>query len=231
MDKQQDTPEYRRHLAVKNEVYAVIHDEMDKRQARFAAGETPVDLVSLMVAAAGQDGITRKMVADNLMNLFLGALDTTTKWIGNILVVLKRHPETLAEVQTDRRLLTQAAEEVMRLETVAQMLLRLVRADGTEFGGQRMRAGDKVYTMLGVANHDSEMFEDAGVLKIHREQKLQLGFGFGMHQCLGVHLARLEAVGFMDVLLDMFPALQIASCDYGESWALWGPRRLHVRLA
>jgi cytochrome P450 len=155
-------------------------------------------------------------------------LDTTTKWMGNVLAVLWRHRNALEAVKAERKLLWPAAEEVMRLETVAQMIMRLVRADGAEFGGRKLRAGEKVYTMLGVANHDPAMFENAGVLDIYREPKLQLGFGFGMHQCLGMHLARQEVVGFFDVLLDKIPELAIVECDYGQSWALWGPRRLVV---
>ena len=68
----------------------------------------------------------------------LGGLDTTKKWLANVIVVLHRHPHVLEEIRADRRLAPQAIEGAMRLETVAQVLLRLVRIDGTEFAGQTL---------------------------------------------------------------------------------------------
>lgn len=231
LEQAKDSPEYARHLEAKAEVYAFLHEEMRKRRERLLSGEQPEDLVSLMVAAEGRDGITHSIAVDNLINLFLGALDTTAKWLGNIVVVLQRHPHALEEVRADRSLLPQAIEEVMRLETVAQVLLRLVKNDGTELASRTLKAKDRVYVLPGVANHDPTIFEDAGMFDIHRKPKPHLEFGFGMHQCLGVNIARMEALTFIGALLDMFPNLEVAGCDYGSSWALWGPLSFRVRLA
>lgn len=230
LEKDKNDPLYRRHSEAKAAVYAFLHEEMRLRRERFAAGEKPDDLVSLMVAAEGRDGITRTNAVDNLMNLFLGALDTTAKWLGNILVVLHRHKLALAEIRADWRLLPQAIEEVMRLESVAQALLRLVKKDGAELAGQTLKAGERVHVLLGVANHDPAIFHDAGTFDIHRTPKLHLGFGFGMHQCLGANIARQEALAFMGAFLDAVPDFEIVGCDYGTSWALWGPLSLQLRL-
>lgn len=119
----------------------------------------------------------------------------------------------------------------MRVHSVAQTVQRKVREPGTELEGQWMKGGDPVFLLLGAANRDGAEFEDPDGFDMHRANKSHLGFGFGFHHCLGVNIARQEARAFVDVLLDSFPHLRVVDVDYGESWALWGPRALHVALA
>jgi cytochrome P450 len=164
-----------------------------------------------------------------LLNFFLGALDTTVKWLGTVVVVLNRYPEILAEVRANQELLPQAMEEAMRLESVAQLLMRLVREDGTPLGRHVLSAGEPIYLALGVANRDPAVFERPEIFDIHRAASPHLGFGFGFHHCLGVNTARQEVQSFLSVLLDMIPALEVAGCEYGKSWAVWGPEKLWVR--
>ena len=128
----------------------------------------------------------------------------------------------------DRSLLPQALEEVMRVESVVQLTLRIVRNDGIELGGQLLKAGDFVYAMPGAANRDPLVFERPGEFDIFRKPKLHLGFGFGMHQCLGMSIARKEALTFFNHLFDTLPNLGITECDYGPAWTLWGPNKLVV---
>ena len=101
---------------------------------------------------------------------------------------------------------------------------------GAELAGQNMAGGDPVFLLLGAANRDAAEFEDPDSFDMHRTNKAHLGFGFGFHHCLGVNIARQEARAFVSVLLDTFPQLRVAEIDYGQSWALWGPRALHVAL-
>jgi cytochrome P450 len=226
----QDSPTYRQHFAARAEVYEFLRAKMRLRRERPAAGAAPEDLIAQIVAAEGRDGITEQIAADNLMNLVLGALDTTAKWLGNIIVTLAHQPDALAEIRADRRLLPQAIEEVMRTETVGQILMRRVREDATPLAGQILAANDLVYVLPGIANRDPAAFDDADRFDIHRTPKLHLGFGFGMHQCLGLNIARQEAVSFIDVLLDRVAQFEIADCDYSPGWAFWGPVKLELRL-
>jgi cytochrome P450 len=85
--------------------------------------------------------------------------------------------------------------------------------------------------MPAAANRDPQVFERSGEFDIARKPKLHLGFGFGMHQCLGMNIARKEVLTMVTHLLDDLPPLQIIECDYGLSWALWGPAKLVVRAA
>jgi cytochrome P450 len=222
-----DNAEHRR---AKTEVYAFLHEVMQDRRDRAAAGEQLHDLVSLMVAAEGHDGITRAMAADNLLNFFLGALDTTLKWLGNMVVFLDRRRDVLEEVRREPARLPAVMEEVMRLETVAQSLMRLVRQDAELFG-QQLKAGDPVLVLLGAANRDPAVFEDPHGFRLDRTAEVHLGFGYGFHHCLGAATARQETRSFLNVLLGMLPGLAVAEVDYGHSWAVWGPRRLEVRLS
>lgn len=225
----------RRHNAARAEVVALVADEMQDRRARLARGEAPDDLVTPMVAAVGQGGITEQMAADNLFNFILGAMDTTEKWLGNVLVRLCDDPALRAEVAANRSLIEPLADEVMRCDTVAQAIQRRVRpgADGAgaELCGQQLKGGDTVYLLLGAANRDAGEFAEPDRFDLRRTVKPNLGFGFGFHHCLGINIARCEVSAFVGELLATLPALKVAGRDMGASWALLGPRRLELALA
>jgi len=222
--------EERRHFAVRQDVFDLIAEQIEDRKAGFARGEEPSDLIALMVAAEGTDGITPSIVADNIFNFMLGALDTSEKWFGNIVCRLYRDPDLLAKVSAERGLIGRLIDEVMRHDTVAQTIQRRVRGEGVELCGQAMKQGDAVLVMLGAANRDSATFPDPDRFDIHRTVQSNLGFGFGFHHCLGLNIARQEATALTEAMIDTFPALDMLEADYGESWALWGPRALTVAL-
>jgi cytochrome P450 len=221
--------EWARHMAAKAEVHDFLHAVMLDRRRRAAAGERLEDLVSLMVAAEGRNGVTPENAADNLMNFFLGALDTTVKWLGNMVVFLHQRDDVLQEVKRRREQLPAVMEEVMRLETVAQSLMRITRSD-TGLGGAELHAGDPVIVMLGAANRDPAVFDDPTSFRLDRGGAPNLGFGFGFHHCLGAATARQETRSFLEVLLEALPNLEVVRLEYGPSWAVWGPRSLEVRL-
>jgi cytochrome P450 len=93
-----------------------------------------------------------------------------------------------------------------------------------------MEAADTVLVMLGAANRDPAAFADPDRFDIHRTVQSNLGFGFGFHHCLGLNIARAEAIALVEAMIETFPSLAIDDADYGESWALLGPRALLVAL-
>lgn len=224
------TPEYERHFATKAEVTDFLLSQMDDRRARLARGERLEDMVSLMVAAEVHEDLTRAQVTDNLLNFFTGAIDTTSKWMGNIIVTLIRCPDVLAQIRADRSLLGSCIDEVMRVDTVAQLLLRRVRRNGTELAGRIVDADERVYVLPGAANRDPTVFDRPDSFDIHRERNPHLGFGVGMHHCLGKNVSRAETLALIEALLEILPDLEIVDCDYGSSWAVWGPVGLQLRL-
>lgn len=215
------------HHAVKREVLDFIDGEIADRRARLAAGEDARDFVSLMVAAEGGP-ISRAMVIDNLLNFILGAMDTTEKWIGNVVVHLAGDPALADRLRADRAAIEPVLDEVMRIETVAQVIMRRVRAETAELCGATLRAGDPVFLMLGAANRDPAAYADPDSFDLARPPKPHLGFGFGFHHCLGISIARQEAISFVRALLQGLPGWRIAAIDYGPSWALRGPVRLEL---
>lgn len=220
----------KRHFAVRQDVFELIAEQVADRKARIARGEEPADLIALMVAAEGRDGFTPSIVADNIFNFMLGALDTSEKWFGNIVCRLYRDPALLAEVSADTSLIGRLIDEVMRFDTVAQTIQRRVRGDGVALAGQAMQAGDAVLVMLGAANRDAQAFADPDRFDIHRVVQSNLGFGFGFHHCLGLNIARQEAMALVEAMVEVFPVLSIEHEDRGDSWALLGPRALRVSL-
>jgi cytochrome P450 len=224
----QDEVRRARHMQARAEAYGFLESVMQDRRDRAAAGERLQDFISLMVAAEGTSGITRQMAADNLLNFFLGALDTTVKWLGAVVLFLAERRDVLAEIQARRELLAPVMEEVMRLETVAQSLMRIVRAD-TELMGVSLRAHDRVMVLLGAANRDPAAFADPDAFRLDRAGELHLGFGFGWHHCLGASVAREETRAFLQVLVDRLPGFEVTGVDYGDSWAVWGPRSLRLK--
>jgi len=221
--------EHRRHEAGKIAVYDLIDEEVSKRRAGFAAGEQPNDLIGHMVASVGHNGITETIMRDNVFNFILGAIDTTERWMGNTLERLAISPSLADELRTDRTRLEPFIEEVMRTDTVAQVIQRRVRENGAELGGQRLGAGDAVYIMLGAANRDPAEFDIPDQFDLHRPAMPHFGFGFGFHHCLGLNIARAEVLAFTSAVLDALPELSVAECDRGASWALWGPRELRLQ--
>ena len=216
-----------RHLAAKRDVYDLVDQEVANRRKRVAQGEEPDDLVGLMAAAEGRDGITPAMVSDNLFNIIIGS-DTTERWIGNAIVRLAADPGLRDRLRAKPELIEPALQEIMRIDTVAQVIMRRVKADDVHLCGKDLKAGDQLLLFLGAANGDPAAFDHGEAFDIDRPAKQNMGFGYGFHNCLGINIARQEAIAFVSVLLEVLPGIRIASCDYGDTWALWGPRRLNV---
>lgn len=220
--------------AAKRDLYAFLRGEIQRHKSKDAAGSSNGNLTTMMIHAEGQEGITDEVVIDNLVNLFLGALDTTVRWLGNVVVQLMHHQAVLSEVIERPELLSQAAEEVQRYQSVVQVFTRHVSEEDFEVGNQTLRAGSLVYLFPGATGWDPAVFDKPEEFDIHRDQQADhahLGFGFGLHQCLGMHLARAEIVAFLEPLLAHMPHWRIAEADYGASWTLWGPVQLKVQRA
>ena len=216
-----------RHRAAKQGVYDLVAEAVSDRRDRLACGEEADDLVSLMTAAEGRDGITPAMALDNLFNIIIGS-DTTERWIGNAIVRLASDSDLRDLLRSRPELLESVLQEVMRIDTVAQVIMRRVKSDRVVLGGKTLKAGDQIFLLLGAANGDPTAFDNAEAFDVDRPAKQHMGFGYGFHNCLGINIARQEAIAFVSTLLDLFPGLEVVRSDYGDTWALWGPRRLDV---
>jgi cytochrome P450 len=133
--------------------------------------------------------------------------ETTFRMFGNALVGLLTHPEVLDEVTADRGLIPAVIEETLRWETAVTMVNRETTRD-VEIDGCPIPKGAGVLALVGSANRDEAHYENADEWDPHRPAKPHLAFGSGIHQCLGMHLARLELRIGLNAVLDRLPNLR-----------------------
>ena len=126
-----------------------------------------------------------------MLLILVAGNETTRNLIGNGMLALLRNPGQLQRLRDHPDLLDAAVDEMLRYDSPVQINGRYVRED-VEIGGKRIRAGQRVLTMIGAANRDPEIFEDPETMDICRRQKNHLSFGLGIHYCLGPALAVLE---------------------------------------
>ncbi|QES12109.1 cytochrome P450 [Streptomyces venezuelae] len=140
--------------------------------------------------------------------LLAAGLDTTANMIAHGTFALLTHPEQADALRADPDLAPGAVEELMRYLTVAHTGVRTALED-VEVEGVLIRAGESVTLSLEAANRDPERFPDPDTLDVHRKATGHLGFGHGIHQCLGQQLARVEMTVALPALLRRFPTLRL----------------------
>jgi cytochrome P450 len=189
------------------------------------------DLISDLVTAE-IDGhqLTEEKIYGFLRLLLPAGAETTFRVMGNALVALLTHPDELDRVKGDRELLAAVIEETLRWETSVTQVSRVATHD-VEVAGCPIPAGASVGVITGSANRDDGRFEDAESWRLDRPAQHHLAFGTGPHQCLGMHLARLELRVGLDAILDRLPNLRLdpdAPAPVIEGYAFRGPDALPV---
>ncbi|KUI31012.1 cytochrome P450 [Mycobacterium sp. GA-2829] len=140
--------------------------------------------------------------------LFSAGAETTRNAIAGGLLALIENPSAYDALRADPGLLPTAIEEMVRWTSPSPSKRRTATRD-TELAGQTVRAGQKVLVWEGSANRDSTVFADADVFDIKRKPNPHLGFGQGVHYCLGANLARLELRVLFEELLTRFASVEL----------------------
>jgi cytochrome P450 len=206
--------------------FSVVSDEMERyvdelleqRRAR------PLDDLLSGLVAAEVDGerLTNREILGFFQLLLVAGHETTTNLINNAVLCFLEHPEQLARVREQPRLLEPAIEEVLRFRSPVQAMFRVTR-QAVELRGQRIPAGRLVMPWIGSANRDPAQFADPDRFDVTRTPNAHIAFGHGIHFCLGAALSRLEARIALGDLLQRLPDLAFA--EEGD----WQPRApLHV---
>ncbi|GAB5445755.1 cytochrome P450 [Gymnodinialimonas sp.] len=137
------------------------------------------------------------------------SLDTTISAIGYAMMLFAQHPEEWARLREDRTLVKNAIEEVVRLNTPIKAFSRYITED-TEVAGFALPQGKRVLMVYGAANRDPAQFVDPDRFDITRTTRGHVGFGHGVHACLGMHLARLEMTCLFNALADRIERFELA---------------------
>ncbi len=189
------------------------------------------DIISRLVNSEIGERLTEKAMVANVRQLLFAGNETTAKWLGHILHILGERPEDRRAIVADRALLPGAIEEVMRWQGATQVIIRAVRQEGLVVEGVELKPGEQIFMLNGAANRDPARFDNPDVFDIRREPKPHLGFGFGLHTCLGAILARMEAQVVTSAVLDRIPDFRIAGpVKYGD-FSLRGPTAVWLERA
>lgn len=178
------------------------------------AAEPADDLLSrLTTEQVGAGRLTRAQVADMALLLLVAGHETTANMIALGTLALLQHPDQLAELREtdDEKLLANAVEELLRYLTITHSGRRRVAVEDIEVGGTLIRAGEGVIVATDAGNRDADAFPDPDVLDLHRKARHHVAFGYGVHQCLGQPLARVELQVVYGTLYRRIPALRLAA--------------------
>ncbi len=169
------------------------------------------DLLSDMISARDAED---RLSADELTSLafliFSAGYETTVSLIGNAVVALLRRPDQWAVLIDDPALVPNAIEEMLRFDGPSLLAVRRFAREDMEIGGARIRAQDTVMLALASANRDAGQFTSPDEVDVRRKDNKHVGFGHGIHFCLGAPLARLEGEIALATLLRRFPGLKLA---------------------
>jgi cytochrome P450 len=168
------------------------------------------DLVTDLVQAADAgERLSEDEIVGTCVLLLMAGHEATVNVVGNGVVALLRHPDEWRRVVDDPSLVPAAAEEMIRYDAPLQLFERTATRD-VEVAGTVIPAGTKVAALLGAANRDPAAFDDPDRFDAGRGRNPHLGFGAGIHFCLGAPLARIEVQSVLAALRRRLPGLVLA---------------------
>lgn len=193
-----NTPtELAEHAGQVAQLAAYFGDRVD--EAASAPGDNL--LGDLVRASEGSETLTRDEVIAILLQILTAGNESTTSLIGSALRLLLENPAIEERLRADRTLVEPFIEEALRLESPFHGHFRLVRQN-TEVAGHELPAGSRVMLLWGAANRDADEFPNPDAIDLSRgNAKGHLGFGVGLHHCIGAALARLETRVVLETIL------------------------------
>ncbi|MGV0714011.1 cytochrome P450 [Mycolicibacterium sp. XJ662] len=214
----EDRAEFQQRSARQLDLSAPVADRLDmQRQGRAYMGslverartDPGDDILGMLVREHGAD-----LTDDELIGvaglLLLAGHETTSNMLGLGTLALLRHPDQLAAVRDDPDAVGPAVEELMRWLSIVHSAIPRYTTTDVEVAGVKIPAGELVFVSLPSGNRDPDFVDAPDVLDIRRGAIGHLGFGHGVHHCLGAPLARMEMRIAFPALLRRFPTLQLA---------------------
>ncbi|HEX2314916.1 MAG TPA: cytochrome P450, partial [Thermomonospora sp.] len=168
------------------------------------------DVLSALIEAGDRELLSESELLSMCFLLLVAGHENSVGLIGNGITTLLRHPDQLALLRARPDLLDSAVEEVLRYDGPMDIAAWRYATEPVELGGVRIPAGHPVLVCVAGANHDPARFTDADRFDITREDNPHLGFGHGIHHCLGAPLARVEVRVALEALVHRLPGLALA---------------------
>lgn len=167
-------------------------------------------LTGLIQAEEAGDKLQGNELVSMVMLLIVAGHETTVNLINNAILALCAYPEQMALLKNNPTLMPQAVEEFLRYEGSVERVFSRWATQDIELGDKLIRQGELVICLIGSANRDEKQFERAGVLDVERGSSKHVGFGHGVHYCVGAPLARMETAIALNTLLQRLPGLKTA---------------------
>ena len=214
------------------EASQALHDHVLPLVAqRRAEGSQGNDLIGRLLRSEYEgETLTDEQVTDFVRMLLPAAAETTTRTFGSLMVLLLERPELLERIRADRTLVGKAIDEAVRYEPVATFKAREAARD-VEIQGVTIPKGSIVSMVIQTANRDPDVFEDPDTFNIDRPNRPSFGFGYGVHMCIGLFVAKAEIEAAVNAILDMMPNIRFDP-DKPEprikGVGLRGPEAVHV---
>ncbi|APU12189.1 MULTISPECIES: cytochrome P450 [Actinoalloteichus] len=169
------------------------------------------DLVSDLVAVTDADGarLTEDELIGTAVLLLMAGHEASVNVVGNGVSALLRYPAQWRRLLDDPSLLSTAADELIRFDSPLQLFERTA-VDEVEIAGVVLAPGERIAALLGAAARDPLVFDEPDRLDVGRDPNPHIGFGLGIHYCLGAPLARIEVTATLAALLRRLPTLSSA---------------------
>ncbi len=208
-------------------MYEVSPSEADREAAKLASHEFAeyvralmtlrkanpgVDLISdlAQVEEAGERLNAQELIATCVLLLNAGHEASVNGFGNGLVAALEREDQAELLRTRSRQIAETAIDEFLRFDAPLHLFERTATAD-TEIGGVSIKAGQKIAALLGSANRDASVFERADEMDLTRDPNPHIGFGAGIHFCIGAPLARMEMATSLPVLFERFPNLRLES--------------------
>jgi cytochrome P450 len=197
---------------------AYLRELIARRRAVAHREQARADLLSDMIAVTDSDGnrLSEDELVATAVLLLMAGHEATVNVIGNGMLALMRHPGQWQRLVDDPALLPTATEEVIRYDSPLQLFERTALED-VDVAGYRVREGEKIAALLGAAARDPLVFDEPDRLDVGRSPNPHLGFGGGIHYCVGAPLARIEVEAALDALRTRLPGIRMGGIPQRRS--------------
>jgi len=196
-------------------------------------GEPREDMVTALVEArVDGEGLSDAEIVSTIIVLLNAGHEATVNTLGNGVRALMRHPDEWRRLLTGEVSPAAAVEELIRWDPPLQLFERWVLEEGVEVAGRPIARGQRLSLLFGSANRDPRVFDDPERFDLTRPNAAEhIGFGGGIHVCIGAPLARIELEASLRTLVERAPGLTLAKEPRrNPAFVIWGLEGVNVKL-